>query len=186
MAFVVDMLTGATNRRIERETRRLTDAQLRNFERIARLFDVSFRDAQNLIRRGVFDPATLIGTLEAESRRQEGKDLGTLAGAMRAMGYRPGDTAPQTQLRAIASQHRQFRDKLRFTTPADMAARQMALWGSVPHGGIIPASNSMQQLQQLHLSQMTDPTAFFTSIMPYLKDLGWFGRPKRPTNTPPQ
>lgn len=168
MAFVVDLLTGEGNRRIERENRRLTAEQLRNFERMARLFDTAFGQAQGLVASGAFDPERLIRGLEAESRRAESKHLGNIAGAARTMGYRPGDTTPLTQLRAAYRQHQEFRDKLRYTTPADMAARQIGLFASVPYGGLSAANQAAQQLQHMNLSQMTNPLSFFAALMPYL------------------
>lgn len=145
--------------------------------------------------QGQFDPGKFISLLRDDMALNQSQDLGNAAGAMRIMGFRPGDSEYNTRTDAIRNkydlQYRQQDSNIRRGLFQDkLGAYEGA--ASVLQGAGNNTNAASSQISQLlanqaayYQSQMQNPMGLLQGIMPYLQQqkAGTNSSPAKPMNS---
>lgn len=129
---------------------------------------------------GGFDPEYYVRKAQDDSAYYEGKDLGNLAGALRVLGYKPGDSAISNQLQGVKLNYRRNLDQMAAGIRQNSIFNKLNAYnstlGSTPNlGGVSNALQNIAQtnlgLSQMYRNQIGNPAGLLTSILPFINQL---------------
>ncbi len=137
-------------------------------DRLVKLFDVLFSNAETADKAGQFDPEKRIASLERDTSRYEGQDMGNLAGALRVSGYKPGDSEIGTRLDAVKGKYRSFLDTMRDQIRQNSFTEKQNAYASANPNILGGPLQDARQSQAMSLSQIQNPSGFLSSFLPML------------------
>lgn len=129
---------------------------------------------------GGFDPEYYVKKAQDDSAYYEGKDLGNLAGALRVLGHKPGDSAVQDNLQGVKLNYRRNLDQLATGIRQNSIFNKVGAYNSTlgsipPTAGISNAlqglANTNLNLSQMFRGQIGNPANFLMSVLPFIKQL---------------
>lgn len=157
------------NRRANRQASEGMDLQREQAQREREIYDILMGKLEEAEGAGVWDAEKQIADLDKEFAAYEARDAGNTAGAMRIMGYKPGDSETINRTDAIKGKYRLERDSMASNIRRQLPLSRLQAYASLKAPNLAGIGANMTAYGQ---SQRSDPTAMFGSIMPYLMPQG--------------
>lgn len=158
------------NKKQSRAASKARGTQKELIKRQTGLFDEILGIVRNADQGGFFDPEQRIQDMERDAARTNMVDQSNLAGAMRVLGYGPGDSEIGKRMDAVNSNYQRYvgeqRGRIRREAFSDRLSAYQAPNPQYLNAGITAAGND----QQNALARMQNPAGFFQSVMPILND----------------
>lgn len=149
----------------QKKAGKLTDRQVA-------LFDMLMGMVKDADARGQFDPARRLDQLRADTAEYESRDLGNLAGAMRVAGYRPGDSEIGGRLDAVKLKYRSEFNRLANDIHDQAWSNKLASYRAIDPTALNSAIQQANYSAANAQSQVQNPAAFLSALMPYLNQGG--------------
>lgn len=161
-------LQSQANNDAKKAANKATGNQKELIKRQTMLFDTLVGLVQDADKAGQFDPQKQLDQLQTDTSYYANQDMGNSAASARALGYRPGDTAPLKSIRSIDSKYRlqygQMANEIRRNAFADKLSAYRGIDASSLNPGIQVAGQQAQSAQ----SRVQNPANAFMSMMPYM------------------
>lgn len=166
------------NQDAKKAANKATGNQKELIKRQTQLFDTLMGIVGDADKAGQFDPTSRLSQLQSDTEYYAGRDIGNTAGAARTLGYRPGDTAPLKQIRAIDSQYKlnyaQEAQKIRQGAFAD----KLSAYRAVDPSALNPGIQTYGQNAQAAMGQQQPLSGMVGALQPFLMN-----QPKPAVNT---
>jgi hypothetical protein len=161
MAGVVDMITGDSNRKAQKSADRASKGQEAIAKRITDLFDTMMGKVQGYENAGGFNPDKQLALADQQTSEARGTDMANDASTAKILGYRPGDTVPLDNLRAIDQKYKLKSEAQRYDIRQNAFGRLLNSYSALNPNSLMGAGQLYGNIQQNSLAQMKDPTDFF-------------------------
>lgn len=165
----VSLISGKNaNKKAESQAKSAAKSGKAMEQRLVKLFDVLFKNAEDATKAGTFDPERKIAQLEKDTGEYESRDMGNLAGALTTAGYQPGDSEVGVRLDAVKGKYRKFLDTMREEIRTKSFFDQQSAFQTANPGILSAPMQGAHNREQTALGQIQNPSGFLGNLLPSL------------------
>lgn len=168
MAGIVDTLTGAGNRKLQGKADAANTKANAITDRIVALYDEYIKGVRDQSGSGgLYDAESQVRLADETSARAQEIDSASIASNAAILGYQKGDSAPMDAIRASNQDYELKRKAQRFGIRQGVQQAKLGAMNPSNASPLMGPAGLLTQQSQNYLSQMTDPSQFYSSLIGY-------------------
>jgi hypothetical protein len=134
------------------------------------LFDTIRSIVEGADLGGQFDPERRIQDMERDVMRTSNTEQNNLAGALKVLGYKQGDSEIGKRVDSVNTKYRQYIGEQRGRIRQEAFADRLGAYRAINPESLNPGISTAGQQQQIAMSQMQNPGGFFGSVAQIMAD----------------
>lgn len=138
-------------------------------QRAAKLFDVLMGKAEEFEAQGGFDPDARFDEMRKTVDREYDMAASRLGGDLRIAGGKPGERAVVSRLAGLRGKQVEALTRLKDQLKQESFFNKLQAFSAANPGAPLGAANVFGRQADRAYGQMPDPTAFFQSMMPFMR-----------------